>query len=722
MSRRVPSIRQMEDADCGAACLAMVLGYFGKRVGLRELRDVIASGRDGINGLSIVNTARAYGLWARGVQADLDDLRHLPRGSILHWEFSHFVVFDRVTRHGIKVIDPAHGRRTMSMDTLRRAYTGVAIIFEPTGRFDRSSSRTQDTWRYLRPMLGQSKNMVRVIATSLLIRLAALALPLLTALVVDEIVPQDDYHLLLVLTVGVVVVIGYQFLSAFVRANLLLELQTRLDMGLSMGFIDHLVKLPYGFFLQRSSGDLMMRLQSNTAVRDILTSGTMSAVLDGAFASLYLILLFVVSPPLAAVVVPLALLEIATMLLAWRRNQRLMSASLQAQADTQSYAYELLAGIETLKASGAEHRAADHWSGLFVDQVNIDLTRGRLTAAVNSVMGTLQVAAPLVILMVGAFQVLAGNISLGTMLSASALGAGFLGPLATMVTSGLQLQQLASYMQRINDVLDTPCEQHGERVRPAPRLSGQIRADDVSFSYNTLAPTVVSNVCLEIRPGQHIGIAGRSGSGKSTLVHLLLGLYRPTSGRIEFDGQDLADLEAGSVRRQLGIVTQRPYLFGSSIRQNIALTNPELPLEAVIEAARIACIHDDIVAMPMGYDTQLHDGGASVSGGQRQRIALARALAHRPSILLLDEATSELDTVTEQNVYANLEAISSTIIVIAHRLSTIRNADLILVMDQGRMVEAGAHEQLLARQGMYSALVHAQYSGTEPMPGALSGA
>ena len=722
MSRRVPSIRQMEDADCGAACLAMVLGYFGQRVGLRELRDVIASGRDGINGLSIVNTARAYGLWARGVRADLDDLRHLPRGSILHWEFSHFVVFDRVTRQGIKVVDPAHGRRTMSMDTLRRAYTGVAIIFEPTDRFDRSSSRTQGTWRYLRPMLGQSKNMVRVIATSLLIRLAALALPLLTALVVDEIVPQDDYHLLLVLTVGVMVVIGYQFLSAFVRANLLLELQTRLDMGLSMGFIDHLVKLPYGFFLRRSSGDLMMRLQSNTAVRDILTSGTMSAVLDGAFASLYLILLFVVSPPLAAVVVLLALLEIATMLLAWRRNQRLMSASLQAQADTQSYAYELLAGIETLKASGAEHRAADHWSGLFVDQVNIDLTRGRLTAAVNSVMGTLQVAAPLVILMVGAFQVLAGNISLGTMLSASALGAGFLGPLATMVTSGLQLQQLASYMQRINDVLDTPCEQHGERVRPAPRLSGQIRADDVSFSYNTLAPTVVSNVCQEIRPGQHIGIAGRSGSGKSTLAHLLLGLYRPTSGRIEFDGQDLADLEAGSVRRQLGIVTQRPYLFGSSIRQNIALTNPELPLEAVIEAARIACIHDDIEAMPMGYETQLHDGGASVSGGQRQRIALARALAHRPSILLLDEATSELDTVTEQNVYANLDAISSTIIVIAHRLSTIRNADLILVMDQGRIIETGTHEQLLARQGMYSALVHAQYSGTAPMPGALSGA
>jgi len=281
------------------------------------------------------------------------------------------------------------------------------------------------------------------------------------------------------------------------------------------------------------------------------------------------------------------------------------------------------------------------------------------------------------------------------------------------------LQMLGSYMQRINDVLDTPSEQHGENVRPAPQLSGQIRADDVSFSYGPLAPPVVTGVSLEIQPGQHIGIVGRSGSGKSTLAHLLLGLYRPTSGRIEFDGLDLGGLDAGSVRRQLGIVTQRPYLFASSVRENIALTNPELPLEVIVEAAKIACVHDDIVAMPMGYDTMLHDGGASISGGQRQRIALARALVHQPPTVLLDEATSELDTMTERQIYRNLEALSATTIVIAHRLSTVRNADLILVMEQGQVVEAGTHEQLLVLQGAYAALVRAQSADGESAAGGL---
>jgi ATP-binding cassette subfamily B protein len=355
---------------------------------------------------------------------------------------------------------------------------------------------------------------------------------------------------------------------------------------------------------------------------------------------------------------------------------------------------------------------------LFVDQVNVALRRGRLEASVTAVTATFQVAAPLAFLVFGGFQVLNGSLSLGTMLAGAALAAGFLEPLATLIDTGLKLQLLHSYMERINEVLDAPREQEGQEVVTAPRLSGRIRAERVSFSYGPLAPVVVKNVSLKVKPGQQLGIVGRTGSGKSTLAHLLLGLYPPTSGRILFDGRDLAQLDLRSLRRQIGIVTQRPYLFGASIRQNIALSNPAMPLEEVVEAAKLACIHDEIIAMPMGYDTRLVDGGASLSGGQQQRIALARALAHRPTILLLDEATSDLDGVTERTVHRALSELGCTRIVIAHRMSTIVDADVILVMEGGRIVQHGTHDELMDLPGPYRQQVAAQRGPS--LPDALS--
>ncbi len=708
MRRGIPHVRQMEAADCGAACLAMVLRYLGRQVPLDELRDATATHRGGVSALAIIQAAGAYGLRARGVRAGMDGLSRLPRGTVLHWEFSHFVVLDRVRRRGIVVMDPAYGRRFVRFRDVRKSYTGVAIVFTRTRSFRRRKSASNGTWRYLRPAFRRVQSLRRVIVTSLLLRLLALAVPLVTALVVDEVVPRADGHLLAVLAAGTTVLLGYSLLTAFLRANLLLELRTQLDMTLTSGFVDHLVALPYAFFARRSSGDLMMRLQSNSTVRDIVTTSSISALIDGAFAALFLGILILVSIPLAVLVIAIAVAQVATMVLSWRRNQRLMSDSLQVEARAQSYAYELLAGMQTLKASGTEQRAADHWRTLFHDQVGAALARGRLSALVDAIMGTWTFAAPLLVLLGAAHEVIGGAMSLGTMLAAVALATGFLGPLGTMVTSCLQLQLLGSYMMRITDVLDAPAEQQGEMRRPAPALTGTIDVSNVSFAYGPLAPLVVRDVSLQIRPGEHVGIAGRSGSGKSTLAHLMLGLYTPAAGEVRYDGIDLEELELTSVRRQLGIVTQRPYLFASSIRENIALTDPSLPIDAVIAAAELACIHEEIAAMPMGYDTVLQDGGASLSGGQRQRIALARALVHRPPILVLDEATSELDTMTEQRVYQRLATIAATTIVIAHRLSTIRDADRLFVMEGGSIMEQGTHHELLSAGGMYASLVHAQ--------------
>jgi ATP-binding cassette, subfamily B, bacterial len=707
MPRRIPYIQQMEISDCGAACLAMALAYHGRSVSPEEIRRATRTSRGGVDARSLVEAAQSYGLEARGVSVELEGLKYLDRGSILHWEFNHFVVLDRVGRNGIEVLDPAVGRLRIPFERFSESFTGVAILVSPTESFERGRA-AKGAWRYLRPVLRQGRSLTKVGVTSLLIQLFALAAPILTGVVVDRVVPAGDRSLLTVVCLGLAAMVAFLLLSTFVRAHLLLALRAQLDLTLTTGFLSHLVRLPYSFFLQRSTGDLMARLNSNVTVREILTTGAISSILDGTLVGLYLILIVAQSVSMALVVLILAALQLTILLFTRKPIQRLMAETLQAQARSQGHLAEMVSGIETLKAVGAEARSVGQWSNLFADEINATLARGRLNALVETLSGGLRVASPLVVLTVGALGVLSGDLTLGTMLALSALATGFLVPLSGLIVTGMQMQLLGSYMQRINDVLDTAPEQDPDEVEPVGDLTGEITLDGVFFRYGEDGPNVVDGVSLQIDAGQTIGIVGKSGSGKSTLAHLILGLYRPSAGRVLYGDRDLVELEAGSVRRRLGIVPQNSYLFGTTIKANISLTKPAAATEEIEAAARLACIHDDISEMPLTYDTMLSDGGTSLSGGQRQRVALARALVHDPAILLLDEATSSLDTVTESAIYSNLEGLECTRIVIAHRISTIARADRILVMDGGRFVEQGTHDELMAKKGHYFELAKSQ--------------
>jgi ABC-type bacteriocin/lantibiotic exporter with double-glycine peptidase domain len=709
LSRQLEHVQQMTATDCGAACLSMVLRYYGRTHPLDELRDAMGVDHNGVSALGILRAARSYGLRGRGVRIDdLAELDMLPAGAILHWEFNHFVVFDRVDRHGPVILDPAHGRRRVPRSEFEEAFTGVALLLEPSEAFESSGRREPLLRRYFGQMLAYPALWSRSLLMSVLVQLLALALPLMTTLLVDRIIPRRDVDLLGVLVAGLGMMVLFNFVSSLVRANLLVQLRTLLDANMTIGFLDHLIDLPYSFFQKRSAGDLLMRLGSNATVREILTSGAMSALLDGSLVSVYLVLIFWISPLMGAVVVLLGLLQLSLYWATRRIQRELMSEGLAVQAKTSSYEVEMLTGIETLKSMGAEYRAVDRWSNLFVDSLNVSLRRGRLDAVIASLLDAFGMAAPLVILGVGTKLVLDGELGLGAMLGLSALASGFLRPMTTLVGVALKFQVLGSYLERIEDVMQTEPEQDPKRVKRAPRLSGRIHAESVTFRYSEAVPAAVREVSVRVEPGQFVAVVGGSGAGKSTLAKLLVGLYSPQGGRVLYDGIDIASLDLRSVREQLGVVTQRGDLFGVSVRENIALGRPEISLDEVIDAARRAAIHDEIVALPMGYDTILADRGASLSGGQRQRLVLARALVGKPAMLLLDEATSNLDTVTEAAIQRSLASLQCTRIVIAHRLSTVVDADLILVMDGGRIVESGTHRHLLTHGDAYRRLYRRQ--------------
>ncbi|WP_208729938.1 peptidase domain-containing ABC transporter [Corallococcus exercitus] len=706
--RRVPVMLQTTGTECGAVCLSMVLAYHGRRTEIARLRDHFGAGRDGVKARTIVSVAREYGMQARAFSVEVPRFAELRLPAIVHWGFNHYVVVERFSPRGVDIVDPASGRQTMSLQEFSKSFTGIALTFEPGLHFERRGSLRssgRELLRYLLRAPGVRGLLLQVLAASVLLQVLGLAFPVLTKVLVDRVLPGHLTGLMPLLGAGLGLVVLSQLVMGYLRSTLLLSLQGRFDSQVMLGLFEHLLRLPLRFFQQRTSGDLLTRLGSSAILRELLTQQTLSIVLDGGLVLVYLGVLFVSAPTFGFVALGAGLVQAAMLVATAHPLHLLMQRHLAAHAEAQSFIVQVLKGIATIKASGAEALSFEHWSNLFLKDLTVTLRRSHLSALLQTGLSALRAFTPLALMWLGAQWVMEGRMSLGTMLALNAVAAAFLAPLASLVATGQQLQLAGAHMGRILDLVEAEPEAAPPAETSMPPLTGRIELRGVSFRHDARGPLVLEGISLSIQAGQKVAIVGRTGSGKSTLAMLLLGLYTLSEGEILFDGVPLERISRDWLRRQVGVVLQEPFLFAASIRQNIALNDPTLPLEQVVEASRLAVIDEDIQRMPMRYETWLGEGGGGLSGGQRQRLSLARALVHKPALLLLDEATSHLDTATEARVDAHLSGLACTRLVIAHRLSTIRNADLILVMDAGRIVEQGTHDVLLARGGLYASLV-----------------
>lgn len=706
---------QMNTVECGAACLAMILSYYGRQTSISEVCNRCGIGRDGISALALVRVANAYGLRTRALTVESQELRFVTVPAIIHWDFNHFLVLEHWSPHVIDIVDPAQGRRRLSIAEFEQRFTGIVILLEPGVTFAKGSSpATINVRTYAASYVKFSPaSLFQILAASLLLQLCGLALPILTKVVVDQIIPLGLQNELALLGLGMMILVLAQLVTTLLRGLVLLYIQTRIDIRMMLSFFEHLLTLPVRFFQQHASGDLIARMSSNQIIRDTISNQLISTLLDGGFVLVYFFLLLSQSFLYSLIVLGIGLLQIVLLLATTRLMHRLSQRVLVAQGKSLGYATEVLVGMPTLKAMGAEQTAMERWSNLFFDGINTSVRQQTATTFLTGALSTINTGAPLALLWVGTAQVLAGQLPLGTMLALNALSIAFLTPLSTLVTSGQNLQLITSHLERISDVLETPPEQASNSDQALPQLCGNVRLEHVDFRYDAQAPLVLHDLNLEIRAGQKVAIVGRTGSGKSTLGHLLLGLYPPTGGKISYDEFSLQHLNYRAIRSQFGVVIQNSRLFSGTIRENILLGNAAVEMAQIIQAAQMAEMHDEIMKMPMKYETRVAEDGTVLSGGQRQRIALARALLKRPVLLLLDEATSALDVRTEHAIERNLHRLLCTQIIIAHRLSTVRHADLILVLDQGIIREQGSHEELLQKQGAYALLIEDQLESGE---------
>ncbi|WP_308280822.1 NHLP family bacteriocin export ABC transporter peptidase/permease/ATPase subunit [Streptomyces barringtoniae] len=709
---RTPTVLQMEAVECGAASLAMVLGHYGRHVPLEELRIACGVSRDGSRASNLLKAARSYGLTAKGMQMDLAALAEVRAPAILFWEFNHYVVFDgmgrRFGRRGVYINDPAKGRRFVPMEEFDGSFTGVVLVLEPGDGFTRGGRRPGVLGAMPARLRGTAGTLPAAVLASLLLVAVGAAVPALSRTYIDTFLIGGQTSLLGVLfaSMGTCVLLTL-VLTWLQQANLLHGRIISSTLS-SARFLRHLLRLPVTFFAQRSPADLVQRLQSNDQVAETLARDLAAAGVDAIVVVLYAVLLYTYDPQLTFVGIGVALFNVVAMRLVVRLRAT-RTAKLRADtARLTNTSYTGLQLIETMKATGGEDGYFRKWAGQHATTLEEQQRLGVPSAWLGVVAPTLATFNSALILWIGGLRAVEGHISVGLLVAFQALVTRFTAPLTRLNGVAGRIQDFAADVARLKDVESFQADPLYARPGGADstrRLHGHVELQNVTFGYSPLDKPLLNGFDLAVGPGEQVALVGGSGSGKSTVSRLISGLYAPWDGVIRIDGRRLEDIPRGALAASVSFVDQDVFLFEGSVRDNVALWDPSIPDEAVVEALKDAALYDVVMRRPGGIHSKVEQDGHNFSGGQRQRLEIARALVRGPSILVLDEVTSALDAETELVVMDNLRRRGCACVVIAHRLSTVRDSDEIVVLQHGTVVERGRHEELVAHGGAYAALV-----------------
>jgi HlyB family type I secretion system ABC transporter len=715
LSKRYPFFLQQSASDCGAACLVMVGRYWGKRFSINRLRELASVDRNGASLNDLAGAAESIGFTARMVTATLDKLAEQNLPVMAHWEGNHYVVVYKVTNRQVIIADPAIGQLTLSREEFDRGWTGYTLLLQPTALLKKTAENGSSLGRYFELLQPHRTIILEIALASIAIQIFGLVVPLLTQLLLDRVVVQRSDLTLTAVGSGLLIFGLFRIAMTGLRQYLLVHTANRIDLALIVGFVDRTFRLPLSFFETRYVGDIISRIQENRKIQRFLTGEALSIILDLLTIFLYLGLMLWYSWKLSLMIVALVPLFALMALIATPFLKRISREIFTAYNQETKYLIQSLTGIRTIKSMAVEQIVRGHWEELFGESIRKNFSGQLINNTLQIISSLIQTLITVGLLWFGAWQVIHDELTIGQLVAFNMLLGNVINPFNRLTMMWNELQEVLIAVERIEDVIDSPVEedsQDGSR-QYLPPLVGHIQFENVTFRYQAQNEVnTLENLSFEVLPGQTVALVGRSGSGKTTISKMALGFYAPLEGRVLIDGYDISSLSLQSLRSQVGVVDQDTFLFGGTIRENISLGCGDANFAAIVQAAKQAGAHEFIQELPMGYKTQIGEGGGMLSGGQRQRIAIARALLGNSRLLILDEATSNLDTESERIIQNNLNTITRdrTTLVIAHRLSTIRSADLILVLDRGVLVESGNHTELMAKRGQYYYLNHQQTS------------